>query len=285
VLHARGQIRHDALNQVDDAAVFRLVIDANGRVLLGQQIAQQLADEALLAVDDGGRAHRLHLLANLQPDLMEVRQIVEDVLLRAPRSGRADDDAAREVPLLAELADDAAQAAPLVARVDLPRDADVVDGGHEHQEASRQGRMRRDARALGAQRLLDHLDQDLLAFLQELVDFGLGAAIAAAPVGATAARVLVVGVVFVVLERLEHVRHVEERVAVEADVNEGRLHAGQHFRHPALVDVARDPARSLALDEDLGNLIVLEDGHARLVAVRGDNHLPAHAQNSRLKRE
>ena len=55
-----------------------------------------------------------------------------------PRRRGADDHAAGEAVLLAELADDAAQAAALLARFDLPRHADVVDGRHEHEEPARQ---------------------------------------------------------------------------------------------------------------------------------------------------
>ena len=80
------------------------------------------------------------------------------------------------------------------------------------------------------------------------------------------------------LDRVDDVGDVEEAVALEADVNERRLHAGQHLRHPALVDVADDAALPLALDEDLDDQVVLEDGHPRLVAVRGDDHLLVHSQ-------
>ena len=53
------------------------------------------------------------------------------------------------------------------------------------------------------------------------------------------------------LEGVDDVGDVEEPVALEADVDEGGLHAGQHLRDPALVDVADDAALPLALDEDL----------------------------------
>ena len=81
-------------------------------------------------------------------------------------------------------------------------------------------------------------------------------------------------------KRGDDVGDVEEAVAFETEVNEGRLHAGQHFRYPALVDVANHAARALALDEDLGNLIVLEDRDPCFVGARGDDHLLAHARNS-----
>src|SRR6478736_3287072 len=63
----------------------------------------------------------------------------------------------------------------------------------------------------------------------------------------------------------------------EADVHERRLHAGQHFRHPALVDVADDAALAFALDEQLRDEVVLENGDAGLVIVRGDDHLLGHS--------
>ena len=94
-----------------DAPVFLLVVDADGGVVVGQQVAQQLGDEALLLEQHRRRPPRLHLLPDLGPDLMEVGQVADDVFLRAAAGGGADDDAAGEAVLLAELADDAAQAA------------------------------------------------------------------------------------------------------------------------------------------------------------------------------
>ena len=43
------------------------------------------------------------------------------------------------------------------------------------------------------------------------------------------------------VRRLHDVGDMQERRALEADVDEGRLHAGQHARHAALVDVAGQP--------------------------------------------
>jgi hypothetical protein len=78
--------------------------------------------------------------------------------------------------------------------------------------------------------------------------------------------------VFVSFEAVEllecryDVGNVEEAVALEAEVNKRRLHAGQHFRHPAFVQVADDTARPFPLDEDFGDLIFLEN---RRPAFRG----------------
>ena len=99
--------------------------------------------------------------------------------------------AAGQARLLAELLDDAAQAAPLVARLDLARHADVVDGRHVDEKAARQAQVRRDARALRAERLLHDLDDDLLPFLEQVFDLGRGrlpVAIAAAAAALTPRR-------------------------------------------------------------------------------------------------
>ena len=80
-------------------------------------------------------------------------------------------------------------------------------------------------------------------------------------------------------ERVHDVGDVEEAVALEAEVDEGRLHAGQHLGHPAFVDVADDAAVALALDENLRDQVVLENGHHGFVAVRGDDHLLSHHES------
>jgi len=47
---------------------------------------------------------------------------------------------------------------------------------------------------------------------------------------------------------------VEEPVPLQPDVDERRLHAGQHVVHDALVDVADDRPLAAALDVELGDL-------------------------------
>ena len=60
----------------------------------------------------------------------------------------------------------------------------MVDRRHEHQKATRQRHVGRDAGALGAQGLLDDLDQDLLALLEQVLDLGLGFPLAIAVLAA-----------------------------------------------------------------------------------------------------
>ena len=100
--------------------------------------------------------------------------------------------------------------------------------------------VRGEARALGAERLLRDLDDDLLPFLQELLDFRFFTRVAvlrvllppsSSPVSSGRA-----------LRRDYDVGDIEKAVTLETEVDKGRLHARQHLRHPSLVDVADDAA-------------------------------------------
>ena len=316
------------LISVNHPLVLDGVVEPDGGELLGEQVAQQFRDEALFAEQDGRRALGFATPLHLGPDLLEIGEVGHDVFFGPVRRRRADDHAAGQARLLAEPLDDGPQPPPLVARLDLARHADVIDRRHVDQEAAGQAQMRGDAGALRAERLLDDLDDDLLALFQQVFDAGgrrLLVAIAAParrparvearPIGPAGGPVssirrrrprrraasspsagrrvgLGAGVVsghgdrqlLVVLEGLfggaDDVRDVQEGVAFETEVNERRLHPRQDLRDPALVDVADDAARLLALDEDFDDLIVLEDRHAGLVAGRGDDHLLVHACDS-----
>src|SRR5262249_2953334 len=171
---------------------------------------------------------------------------------------------------------------------------DVVHGWHEDEEATRHRDVGRKAGAFRAERLLHNLDDDFLALAKELFDLRLRPIAIAPRIGASRGRAgpgfaapapavtapVRPAVEFVELLRVDHIVDIEEPVALEAEVDEGGLHAGQNLRHAPLVDVADDAALALALDEDFGDEIVLEDGHHGLVAVGGDDHLLVHFTNS-----
>ena len=105
-----------------------------------------------------------------------------------------------------------------------------------------------DSRApLVFERVLDDLDDDLLARLEQIGD---ARAVAAAALGLLDAR--------------QHdLVDVQEAVLVEADVDERGLEAGEDVVDAALVDVADDRAAAAALEVDLryavagGNLVAL----------------------------
>jgi hypothetical protein len=80
-----------------------------------------------------------------------------------------------------------------------------------------------------------------LAFLQELFDFRLRRALAPFALR-TVRRFVIAFQPLELLDRVDDVGDVQKAVALQADVNERALHAGQHFRHPALVDVPHHAA-------------------------------------------
>ena len=104
-----------------------------------------------------------------------------------------------------------------------------------------------DPGALGAHRVLGHLDQDGLAGLEQIADLaGLGELLQ-----------------FVVLiPGEEHVPGVEEGVLLQADVHEGRLHARQHVLDLAQVDVAHQALGAVLLHVELHGGAVLHHRHA-----------------------
>ena len=125
------------------------------------------------------------------------------------------------------------------------------DPGHQHQVPARDGDARGDARALGAERLLRDLDDDLVALLKHVLDLRrrAGAAARAAP----AVLVVEVGVV----ELGAVVADVQEAGALEADVDEGGLHSGQDAGDSTLVDAPDDAALVGPLDVELDDLVGL----------------------------
>ncbi len=58
---------------------------------------------------------------------------------------------------------------------------------------------------------------------------------------------------------------------LEADVDEGGLHAGEHALDPTLVDVAGDPPLALPLDVKLAEIPVLHERDPSLRSIRVDN--------------
>ena len=123
------------------------------------------------------------------------------------------------------------------------RDADALAGGRVDHVAPGDRELHRQPRALGLQRVLDDLHDDLLARLEQVGD------LRAALLGGAAAAP----------RRLDARQHdlvdVQEAVLVEADVDERGLQAGQDVVDLALVDVADDGAVAAALEVELGDAV------------------------------
>ena len=84
---------------------------------------------------------------------------------------------------------DLAELAALAFVDDLARDADAVEAGHQDEVSARDADVGREGRPLGADALLDDLDQDLVAAAEDLLDRRLDQAAAAAAPPAAAGLV------------------------------------------------------------------------------------------------
>ena len=157
----------------------------------------------------------------------------------------------------------AAQALALGLVLDPLRDADVRVLRQVHEQAPGKAHLRRQPRALGADRVLDHLHEQRLALVQDLLDRLVLAAVAVLPV-------------------LPDVGDVQERRALQPDLDERALHAGQHARHLAEVDVADEAARARALDVQLLHDRLLEHRDPRFLRRDVDEDLVHRAQPRRL---
>ena len=156
-----------------------------------------------------------------------------------------------------------AQGLPLL-RGNFLRDADVVVLRQEHQQAPRDADLRGQPRALGADRVLDHLHHQGLALEHLPLDGHLRQAVAHEP-GRLALGLPV-----------PDVGHVQERRAFESDIDESRLHAGQHPRHLAQVHVADQAALEGALHVQFLYGAVFDDRHPRFLGGPVDQDVLLH---------
>src|ERR687897_545538 len=167
--------------------------------------------------------------------------------------GGADDQAEA---LGADLLEDDAQPRALVLG-QAAGDAEGVVLGLEDQVAAGQGDLGGQARPLGPDRVLGHLDKHGLAGLEDLLD----------PGG------LAVQVLLVVVD----LAGVEDGVAAPADVDEGGLHAREDVLDPAQVDVADHGAAGLAGHVVLDQGRALQDADLGPLGALGHDHAPVGA--------
>ncbi len=207
-------------------------VDLDHRGALAGDVAQYPLRQAQLLVEQRRRRLAAAVLEDLAPAPAQVVDVGGELgLVRVFRRG-PDDEAAtlvgRHQALQPRL-----ELHALALALDALRNADVRILRQVDQQAPGDADLRRQPRALGAQRILDHLHQQRLALEQQLLD------------RRRVARALGVGA------RLPEVGHVKEGGALQADVDEGGLHARQHARDLAQVDVAGQPAGGGALEVEL----------------------------------
>ena len=148
--------------------------------------------------------------------------------------------------------------------LEAPRDAEALAVRDVDDEATGQRDLGRQAGALRLHRVLDRLDEHVLAALDQILD--LPRASAALELGA------------------DDLVDVEEAVLLEADLDERGLHPRQDVVDDAEVDVAGDRAALGPLEVDLGDLVVLEHGDALLARVDGDEQLALRLRQRRALR-
>ena len=162
---------------------------------------------------------------------------------------------------------------PFALVLDAPRHADVIDRRHVDEKAPRQGDVAGDARPLAGDRVFRHLHDDLLPLAQQIAIDAPRRAAADLLDDISSERLVVE-----LLEILDDVGDVEKRVALQPEVDEGRLHAGKDLRDAPFVDVADDGAMARPLDPKLDDLPVLEDGDSGLMRIALDEHLETHGE-------
>ena len=184
-------------------------------------------------------------------ELEQVEQLPLEVGALGALGGGADD---RAGALEVELGRLLAQPLALLV-VQAARDADALAVRRVDHVAPGDRQVHRQPRALRLQRILDDLDDDLLAGLEQVGDVAAVLALAAAAAG-----------------RLDAGQHdlvdVQEAVLLQADVDERGLQAGEHVVDPALVDVADDRAAAAPLEIQLGDLVFRQPAR-RLTAPAG----------------
>ncbi len=241
--------------------------------LSGEDVARDAHGQVGLLEDHRRRGRLLAALLEHVVELVQVLDLAIEVLaLRPLRRGAHDCAAAAEVDLAGGLAQPVA-----LLVVEPARHPHALALRHVHEVAARDRELHRQARALGLQGILDRLDEDLLAGLEQLADpLALGAP------GAPATCDLDPGE--------DQVVRVEEAVLVEADVHERGLEAGQDVVDLALVDVPDDRAVAAALYVELrdapvvgfrlpavsragGSSLRLEDADSGFATVHRDEQL------------
>ena len=135
------------------------VVDDRALEVLGEDVAHDADREVGLLEDQRGRRGLLDALLEHLVELEQVLQLALEVrALRAVGRGADDRAAAAEVELLGLLA----QAVALLV-LEPARDADALARRGVDHVAPGDGELHRQPRALGLQRVLDDLDDDLLA--------------------------------------------------------------------------------------------------------------------------
>ena len=254
-------MRRGLLQVALDALERPVVVDQGPLEVAGEQVAGDAQRQLCLLEHEGRRLRLLRVRLDLLPELHQELEVEPDVLRRGALGRRADDHAAL---LGGDLLDDVAQAVALVL-LEPAGDAEALAVRDEDDEAAGERDLGRQPCSLRLHRILDRLDEHLLAAADQIGD----------PPAARPAA-LELGADDLVDE--------QEAVLLEADLDERRLHPRQDVVDDALVDVAGDRPAFGPLEIDLGDASVLEDGDALLGDVHRDEQLALRGRERRAPR-
>lgn len=133
------------------------------------------------------------------------------------------------------------------------RHANVFVLRQMHKQAPRNADLRRQTCALGADGVLDDLHHNGLTF-KHLVLNRLERLVLARDHGRVAAFMA-----------LPHIGHMQEGGTLQANVDKGRLHARQHTRDFAQIDIAHQATLQRAFDVQLLHSALLYHSHTRFL--------------------
>src|SRR5438876_6962800 len=230
VLEPAAHLRHVAVGERGELLEVLPRIDDDPRGARAHHVAQHALRERQVLVQQLRRRRAEGALLDDAPEVAQVIDVGAQLVLRGALGARAHDVAALLVGRQQLLQAVAQRRAPALV-LDFLRYADVRVVRQVDQHAPGDRDLRGEARALRADRVLQHLHQDRLALGENFLDRP--------------------GRLAVGLAVLPDVGDVEERRALQADLDERRLNAGQHARHAPHADVADQPAARGALDEEL----------------------------------
>ena len=247
-----GELRRDRFDVTARLLVQRAIVDHDAAVLLGELLADEAQHEIGLLVEELGGLRLVGELGDLLPLRAQPAHVTLELFLCRALGGGAHDEAG---VVRSDAVEDPPQALALVVRQALRDPVGLGLPRHHHEEAAGEAHFLCEASTLVRDRVLRDLHEDELPVLEHPLDLRLAPAF---DVG--------------LIER--DVAAVEHTVLRRADVDERRLHAGQHVLHAPEVDVAVDRVGTLRRGQGvLDQAAPFEHGDVRVPALeRVDAH-------------
>ena len=168
-LHPARMARHQQFHELLGRLVAFFALDHDFLDVAVVDVADRALDQVAVRMDQRRRAGGQRLLANLVPQPREIVEIALDLGLGAAEPGGADDQAHRAREL--EVGDDLLEPLAVLRAGNLAADAAAMAAvGHQHRVAPGEAEIGRQRGALVAAFFLDHLHQQHLAALDDVLD-------------------------------------------------------------------------------------------------------------------